>query len=393
MPLDPDEYIIRNRPTALQLRGRCVVIFGAGSVGSHIAKKIAKAGVNIIVVDSDTLEVSNLHRHEASAQYVGRNKAEALAETIKAEVPETTSVLGVGYDTDQLLPGQIRQIVSAADLVIAATGNHAADRRIEGYCLDSAIPFIIPFVHAGTGETLGNIHVVPYSTARSRNWGMACFTCFHPTDDGSRAGGGMVNAQPGLEVEISLVADYTTMLALALLLPDSERGRWLSACLDENVNYFLIPRTSPSMRLVQTERRTGCAGCSPAPETTLRIERRETFGEAMERRLQFLSRIRWRNLALTLAIVVGLVWGVSKIGDDPRPIRTVQHVVAATPAPAPKKAAVVKPTPKPKPKAKPKCEVYAFKVDGLGFSTPARYLAAAKREHPNARSFRCVQYG
>lgn len=84
------EALIRRQGKALtkQFEKAVVAVCGLGGLGSHIAEALARAGVGtLILLDFDRVDVSNLHRQQYRVAQVGRYKAEALAENIRAFAP------------------------------------------------------------------------------------------------------------------------------------------------------------------------------------------------------------------------------------------------------------------------------------------------------------------
>ncbi len=84
------EVLIRRQGEALTKRFEkaVVAVCGLGGLGSHIAEALARAGVGkLILLDFDRVDVSNLHRQQYRADQVGRYKAEALAENLRAFAP------------------------------------------------------------------------------------------------------------------------------------------------------------------------------------------------------------------------------------------------------------------------------------------------------------------
>jgi hypothetical protein len=74
--------------TSKTVRDKLVAIVGLGSVGSTLAKTLARAGVGrLIFIDKDTLSWPNLGRHELGADHIGQSKSEAMAGVLKAEHP------------------------------------------------------------------------------------------------------------------------------------------------------------------------------------------------------------------------------------------------------------------------------------------------------------------
>lgn len=95
-----------------------VLIVGAGGLGSASGPTLAAAGVGTIgIIDSDAVELSNLHRQTSHRlSDVGRNKAESMADTLAAIDPEITvrvyphrlgaeNALGLFADYDLVLDG------------------------------------------------------------------------------------------------------------------------------------------------------------------------------------------------------------------------------------------------------------------------------------------------
>ena len=65
-----------------------VGIAGLGGLGSAVACHLARLGVGeLVLVDFDVVDVSNLHRQQHTCAQVGMKKTEALAETLRAINP------------------------------------------------------------------------------------------------------------------------------------------------------------------------------------------------------------------------------------------------------------------------------------------------------------------
>ena len=71
------------------LRAARVGIAGAGGLGSNAALMLARSGVgNLVLVDDDVVDASNLNRQQYWPRHVGRPKVEALAELLLELNPE-----------------------------------------------------------------------------------------------------------------------------------------------------------------------------------------------------------------------------------------------------------------------------------------------------------------
>ena len=73
------------------LRAARIGIAGAGGLGSNAALMLARSGIgNLLLVDDDVVDASNLNRQQYWPRHVGRPKVEALAELLLELNPELT---------------------------------------------------------------------------------------------------------------------------------------------------------------------------------------------------------------------------------------------------------------------------------------------------------------
>jgi hypothetical protein len=80
-------------PTLSTLRTKSVAVIGCGAMGGYLARAIAQAGVgSLLLVDHDSLSPANTGRHLLGMSAVGRNKAAAVAQAIRADFPSIASV-------------------------------------------------------------------------------------------------------------------------------------------------------------------------------------------------------------------------------------------------------------------------------------------------------------
>ena len=88
-----------------------VLIAGIGGVGGHAADAIARMGVGrIILVDNDTVSVSNINRQMvATTETVGRLKVEVMAERIRAIDPDCEVVALPLFITKENAAGMIAE--------------------------------------------------------------------------------------------------------------------------------------------------------------------------------------------------------------------------------------------------------------------------------------------
>ena len=87
--------------------GATIGLIGAGGVNGQVADGLARKGVgSLILQDGDSVAWSNLNRQPFLAEYVGKNKAYALAEVLVAQATGRNN----HYSASVVLPGRARSI-------------------------------------------------------------------------------------------------------------------------------------------------------------------------------------------------------------------------------------------------------------------------------------------
>ncbi len=73
-----------------KISGTAIAICGLGGLGSGIALMLARAGIGkLILIDYDSVDITNLHRQQYKANQTGMLKTEALRENLKEIAPYT----------------------------------------------------------------------------------------------------------------------------------------------------------------------------------------------------------------------------------------------------------------------------------------------------------------
>jgi hypothetical protein len=132
-----------------RLLGTTAVLVGCGSVGAPVACALAQAGVGrLVLVDPEELSWPNVGRHPLGATAVGRNKAEALVERLQAEYPHLL-VEHRPVGLHQLIAHE-GDLLSAADLIVSATGNWVAESALNRWHLGQsrAMPIVYGWTEA-----------------------------------------------------------------------------------------------------------------------------------------------------------------------------------------------------------------------------------------------------
>jgi molybdopterin/thiamine biosynthesis adenylyltransferase len=257
------------------LRGAHVLVVGLGSGGSTVALELAKAGVGrLALIDPDRLEEQNLIRHECDDRYLGRNKAEAVADLIAHRNPEA-EVGAVAADVFELRD-RLEGAVADADLVAVCTDAEPPKHLLNRLCISADVPAVYAGVYArGVGG-----EVIRCGGERED----ACYSCVTSVlkdsaplpDEGEELDYGAIDADgtlhgaPGLGLDVRLIALIHAKLCLLELLgePVDERiSEGGDESADPNVVLFgtapvegLFPRRFASA-LVTVAPQDGCLVC------------------------------------------------------------------------------------------------------------------------------------
>ncbi len=129
-PLAPERLARYSRQLALpgfddiaqrRLANARVLVIGAGGLGSATIPYLASAGVGTIgIVDTDVVELSNLHRQIShGVTDIGRSKLDSIADTVTAIDPTTTVIR---HDV-RLDSGNILELLADYDLLLDGSDN------------------------------------------------------------------------------------------------------------------------------------------------------------------------------------------------------------------------------------------------------------------------------
>ena len=141
-----------------------VLIVGAGGLGSPAALYLAAAGVGTIgIVDSDSVEISNLQRQIAHfTKDIGVFKVDSAAEKMQAINPDIT----VRTYKEYLCAANITKIIAGYDFIIDGTDNFPTKFLVNDACIFTGIPFSHGGILRFNGQTMT---VVPGESA--------CYRC------------------------------------------------------------------------------------------------------------------------------------------------------------------------------------------------------------------------
>ena len=102
-----------------------VAICGLGGLGSNIAVALARAGVGkLILIDFDTVDITNLHRQQYKANQIGMNKTDALAYNLCEIAPFTT----VETHNVRITENNAKKLLENADIILVVDNGHIVEQ-------------------------------------------------------------------------------------------------------------------------------------------------------------------------------------------------------------------------------------------------------------------------
>jgi molybdopterin/thiamine biosynthesis adenylyltransferase len=202
------------------LKQKKVGIVGLGSGGGFVALSLAMSGVGkFVLVDDDLLEANNIVRHVADSRYIGRPKAEAVAELIRHRNPNAEV---------EIRNGRIEQNMDALDgldLLVSGVDGEGPKYTLNEACLKRNLTAVYAGVfERGEGGDVVVIH--PYNGP--------CYACWaaelreglavsdkdsaEELDYGMIGPEGTLEAEPGLWLHVTRVASTQADMVLNELL-------------------------------------------------------------------------------------------------------------------------------------------------------------------------------
>jgi adenylyltransferase/sulfurtransferase len=211
-------------------------LVGAGGLGGPIALSLGAAGIELTIVDHDTVDVSNLHRQmHFTADHVGMAKAPILAQSVVAR-GGTARALATRWR-----PEDADDHTQDADLVIDASDDPVTKFAVSDWAVANGRRYVI----ASALRYAGNV--------MSGAPGHACYRCLfeEPGEAPSCAEAGVLGPVVGA------IGGVAAAIALGLM----NNNRHYAG----TVLVFDDLRTGADPRLVRFKARHDCAACQRAP--------------------------------------------------------------------------------------------------------------------------------
>jgi molybdopterin/thiamine biosynthesis adenylyltransferase len=142
-----------------KIRNTSVAVFGVGGLGTLVARYVVGGGFKrVLLIDFDTVSLPDLHRQILyTTEDVGRPKAEAAAEALRAVNPEVEVVPVAEPISPDLAEGVLKEV----DVAVDALDNWAARHVVNA----AAVRRGRVLVHGAVQEWYGHVTtVVPWAT-------------------------------------------------------------------------------------------------------------------------------------------------------------------------------------------------------------------------------------
>ncbi len=217
-----------------RISGSHVCIVGIGATGSPVADLFARAGTkHLRIIDSDTVDVSNLHRQVLFAE---KDVGEKKVEVARKRLTDVNSSCQVDARDVFLDEENASDLLSGCDIIIDGTDNMDARRVINRFCVRTGTPWVF----AASIGTVGQVKaVVPGETA--------CLDCFVDNDASytmSCEETGVLASSP------VMVSSMAWTLAVRILTGHKEAGE-----------LFYIDPWNQQWEKIQIKRNPACLTC------------------------------------------------------------------------------------------------------------------------------------
>jgi len=121
------------------LSKKSVLLIGCGSLGGYVAHLLSRAGIGrLTMTDNDHLGWENLGRHILGAFYIGRWKAEAVAEMLTRELPHL-EIKGIPKDWRDAFTSDPK-FFEGHDLIISTVADWRCERPLNELARKALIP-------------------------------------------------------------------------------------------------------------------------------------------------------------------------------------------------------------------------------------------------------------
>ncbi len=117
-----------------KVKGKKIVLIGCGGVGSVFAELLVRGGfLNLVLIDFDKVEITNLNRQIYFENDLGKFKAESLKKHL-LEIDKNVNIDVILEEIDEVNIGDFSK---DSDLIIDASDNFKIRNLINDYCVQN----------------------------------------------------------------------------------------------------------------------------------------------------------------------------------------------------------------------------------------------------------------
>ena len=157
------------------LLNKKVLVVGAGSLGSYIARELVKAGIKTLTIyDSESLVEENLLRHTVDGFWVGYSKTAGLKYELEQIHPEI-HVTAVGKDIDK---NSIITEMEKADLILFTVGSSTVQWKLNKVLKNEKCKAKVVYAWLEAGGENSHILTIDYNKP-------GCFECLYTDEYGT----------------------------------------------------------------------------------------------------------------------------------------------------------------------------------------------------------------
>lgn len=221
-----------------------VVLVGCGGIGSPALQYLAAAGIGrLTLVDSDTVDVSNLQRQTIfTPSDVGRTKAETAAEWVRRFDPD----LEVRAIVQRVSQDNVAKVLSDASLVLDGCDNFATRLLVSDACVAAGTPLTSAAIGRFQGQIASFAGHLPTEP---------CYRCFvgdafNAEDCDTCAADGVLGAMVGMTGTFAAMQAIRVLLEGHATLGDPQFGK-----------LHLLDGLAPSLRSISIAKDPDCSAC------------------------------------------------------------------------------------------------------------------------------------
>lgn len=196
------------------LKDKTIAIIGLGGLGCTTANLLARLKINLIIVDNDIVDDTNLERQ------ILYDKSDLLKSKVKATEEKLSQFTKIIAINKELNDKNIKEIIPKnINLVIDCTDNIKVRKTINNYCIKNKINWI----YSGAVSNIGAIYFID-----NKNNG-PCYECLQQNKDGETSCEiGVLNSL------VVMVSSLTVNMAVNYLVNNKIEDKLLRINLNNN---------------------------------------------------------------------------------------------------------------------------------------------------------------